>query len=56
MKHKRKPNVRQCNLIRRVRLNPEDWMVERDTPTEMIVVHRHFDNTRRIIPKGGDEE
>ena len=36
-------------FIRSKRLNPDNWLVVKDTPSEMVLVHRHFDsNTRRI--------
>ena len=38
-------------LIRRKKLNPSDWMVERDTPELLVLVHRHFNSTRRTIHK-----
>ena len=49
MKHGKKPTKKQCIFIRSKRLNPENWLVVKDTPSEMWLVHRHFDtNTRRI--------
>lgn len=33
------------------KLNPDDWFVERETLTELILFHRHFEKTRKIIPK-----
>jgi len=52
MKQLRKPTREQRKLIKSKRLNPDNWMVERDTPTEMVLVHKHFDNKTRTIPKG----
>lgn len=52
MKQLRKPTREQRKLIQVHRLNPENWYVERDTPTEMVLVHKHFDNKRKIIAKG----
>lgn len=51
MKQLRKPTREQRKLIQAKRLNVDNWMVERDTPTEMVLVHKHFDK-KRIIPKG----
>lgn len=51
MKHGKKPTVAQRKLIKAKRLNPENWMVERDTPEKMVLVHRHSDTTKRIIHK-----
>ena len=54
MKHGKKPTRSQKLLIKQWRLNPENWMVERDTPDQMVLVHRYSDKTRKIIPKGGE--
>lgn len=52
MKQLKKPTREQRKLIQSKRLNPDNWMVERDTTTEMVLVHKHFENKKRIIPKG----
>jgi hypothetical protein len=52
MKHLKKPTREQKKLIQKRKHNPADWMVERDTPTEMVLVHRHFDSVKKIIHKG----
>lgn len=52
MKQLKKPTRSQKILIQKKRMKPEDWMVERDTPEEMVLVHKHFNGTRRIIHKG----
>ena len=54
IKHGRKPSVRQCKLMQRWRLNPADWLVVKDTPEQMELVHRYSDKTRKIIPKDGE--
>ena len=51
MKQLKKPTREQRKLIQAKRLNPANWMVERDTPTEIVLVHRHSDTTRRVIRK-----
>ena len=56
MKHGKKPNVRQCKLMSANRLKPEDWLVVKDTSTEMIVVHRYSDKTTRTIHKESRNE
>jgi hypothetical protein len=55
MKNGKKPTVKQRRLMCAWGLNAENWLVERDTPAEMVVVHRHSDKTR-TIPKKEDEE
>lgn len=52
MKAGKKPTRSQRIFIKGKRLNPENWYVERDTPEMMVLIHRHFDNKKRIIPKG----
>lgn len=55
MKHLKNPTREQKKLIQRKRMNAADWMVERDTPSEMVLVHRHFDRVRKVIHKEGKE-
>lgn len=52
MKHGKKPTREQRKLIERWGMDAHDWMVVKDTSTEMLIVHRHSDRTRRTIPKG----
>ena len=56
MKHGRKPTVKQCKLMKSWRLNPADWLVTKDTPEEMWLVHRYCPNTTRIIHRENDYE
>lgn len=51
MKQLRKPTREQRKLIQQKRMNPADWMIERDTPSEMVLVHRHFERVKKIIHK-----
>lgn len=51
MKQLRKPTVAQRKLIKSKRLNPDNWMVERDTPEKIVLVHKYSDSTKRIIAK-----
>lgn len=55
MKHGKKPTVAQCNLMKQWGLVPANWLVVKDTPTEMVLVHRHSDKTTRTIHKGVTE-
>lgn len=52
MKKLKKPTREQRKLIQSKRLNPENWMIERDTPEKIVLVHKHFDNKTRTIKKG----
>ena len=52
MKHGKKPTREQRKLMEKWRVNTYDWLVERETLSQLVLVHRHFDNTKKIIPKG----
>lgn len=56
LKHGKKPTVAQRKLIAKWKLDWRDWLVVKDTPERMELVHRHFDRTRKIIPKGVRED
>ena len=53
MKHGKKPTVAQRKLMQMWKLDPANWLVVKDTPAEMVLVHRHFDGKTRVIPKDG---
>lgn len=52
MKHGVRPTVAQMKLMVKWKLDPTMWLVVKDMPERMELVHRHFDKTRKIIPKG----
>lgn len=52
MKHGVKPTRAQKIQLREWKLDPADWLVIKDTSTEMHLVHRYSDMTRRVIQKG----
>lgn len=52
MKHGKRPTRSQKQLLQKRKLKPEDWLVVKDTPEQMELVHRYSDKTTRIIPKG----
>jgi hypothetical protein len=54
MKHGKKPTVAQKKLMVRWKLDPDVWLVVKDTPEKMELCHRMSEKTRRVIPKGGD--
>lgn len=54
MKHGKKPTREQRKLIQSWKLDPAVWLVVKDTPERMELVHRYSDKTTRIITKGGD--
>lgn len=52
MKHGKKPTRVQMKLMVKWKLDPAMWLVSKDTTTEMVLVHRHFDNRTKTIQKG----
>lgn len=51
MKHGKKPTVAQKKLMVKWRLDPTMWLVVKDTPVRMEIVHRLSDKTRKTIQK-----
>lgn len=51
MKHGKKPTREQCKLLQKWKLDPAVWLVTKDTPDRMELVHRHSDRTKKIIHK-----
>lgn len=56
MKHGKNPTREQRKLMEKFNLNAQDWLVERETLSELVLIHRHFDNTKKIVPKGVRED
>ena len=56
MKHGVKPTREQRKLLAKWKLNAQDWLVVKDEPSRMTLVHRHFDHVTKIIPKGVRED
>lgn len=52
MKNGKKPTVSQCKFIQKNGLDPAVWLVVKDTPEKMELVHRYSDRTTRTIHKG----
>ena len=55
MNHGKRPTVAQKKLMQSRRLDPGMWLVVKDTPEKMEIVHRLSDRTVRVIPKGGHD-
>ena len=55
IKHGKKPTREQRKLIEKWKVNTQDWLVVKDEPSKMTLVHRHLDKTK-IIPKGVRED
>lgn len=56
MKHGKKPTREQRKFIKSKGLNAENYLVVKDTPDLMHIVHRYSDNTQKIIHKGEPKE
>lgn len=52
MKNGKNPTREQRKLLQKSGLTPADWLVVKDTPEQMVLVHRYSDKTTRIIEKG----
>lgn len=51
MKQGKKPTYYQRKEIEAYGLDSRDWLVSKDTPSEMVLVHRYIDGKIRTIPK-----
>lgn len=52
MKNGKKPTYEQRKMIQSWGLDSGDWLVVKDTSTEMVLVNRYSDQTTKTIPKG----
>ena len=48
MKHGKNPTVKQKKLMTQNSLNCDEWLVVKDTSTEMVIVHRDTGALRTI--------
>ncbi|WP_410496366.1 hypothetical protein QTL86_02510 [Cellulosilyticum sp. ST5] len=48
MKHGTKPTKKQCILISSRRLDPKNWLVERDTNEMLVIISRSGKQKRNI--------
>ena len=55
MKHGRKPTKAQKIILKERRLNPDNWLIVKNTPEEMLVVHRYTSTIRNIRIKPMEE-
>ena len=52
MKHGCKPTYEQRKLIQEAGLDTYDWLVIKDTSTELVLVSKYNDQNILTIPKG----
>ena len=55
MKHGKKPSLAQKELLKRMGLNPDNWLVIKNMPDSLEIIHRHSSRTR-MVPKNDMEE
>lgn len=48
MKHGKNPTRRQKEYIASLRLNPDSWLVCKDTPDELVLEHKYSGNIKVI--------
>ncbi len=48
MKHGKNPTRRQREYIASLWLNPDNWLVCKDTPDELILEHKYSGNNKMI--------
>lgn len=48
MKQPKRPTNRQKEDMKFYGLDPSNWLVERDTPDEFVVVHRYTGTIKRF--------
>ena len=56
IKHGTRPTRQQRKLMEKWKVNTMDWLVVKDEPTQITLVHRHFDKKTKVIPKGVKED
>lgn len=48
MKHGLRPRVKQKIIIKNAGLNPKDWLVVKNLPNELWIVHRETEQQKSI--------
>jgi hypothetical protein len=51
VKNGKRPTREQRKLMEKWKLNSKDWLVVKDEPTQMTLVHRYVSSTMKVIPK-----
>ena len=51
VKNGKRLTLAQKKLLIGKRLNYKNWLVERNTSTETVFVHRHSDKEKRVVTK-----
>ncbi|MFH5187137.1 DUF6906 family protein [Paenibacillus sp. TAB 01] len=48
MKQGKNPTLKQKKAIKAAGLNVNNWLIERDTPAELVLIHRNTDTVRKL--------
>ena len=48
MKNGKRPTVAQKKYLKALGLNPENWLIVKNEPSRMVIVHRHSGELREI--------
>ena len=51
MKHGKNPTVKQKKFLKERKINPDNWLICKNTGTEMVIEHR-YTGSIRTVPKG----
>ncbi len=51
MKNGKNPTKAQKIYLKGYGLNPDNWLIVKNTPEEMQLVHRYTSTTRRIVKR-----
>jgi len=49
MKHGKKPTRKQREIIKKVRLNPDNWLTVKNLPNVLHIMHRESGKVRIIV-------
>ena len=55
MKNGKRPTKAQKKILAFYGFHPEDWLISKNTSTELVILHRYTERTRHI-PKHRDTE
>ena len=48
MKNGKKPTVAQKKALKAAGLNPDNWLISKDTPESMLIIHRVSGKARTV--------
>lgn len=51
MKNGKRPTLKQKKMLKLSRLNPENWLVVKNEPEKITIMHRHTGKTRTLASK-----